>query len=293
MRKLVVINADDLGFSKGTNKGVLEAYKRGILTSASIMPTGPTYKEAVAMAKRCPGLGIGVHLSLTLGKSMLPRHEIPDLVDSDEYFYSNSVLLLLKTLLFPRVLPQIKAELKAQIGAVLKSGIAVDHLNSQYHMHFMPRIFPIVNDLSKEYKIPFVRVPIEPVFLPSFSLGFLKWFLMRIFGLILGLQQKLPPIYPVFYGILHTRSMDVVTFAKTLSNCKREVTEVLLHPGYFDLGKTSFDYTRQGIVSFLKSPNRVMEIGTLTSPKVLPLIKKYKLSLVSFGEAAKILNLNP
>ena len=289
--KLLIINADDLGFSKGTNQGVIEAFKKGVLTSASIMPTGPSFKEAVTLVKQCPKLGIGVHLSLTLGKSMLPKHQIPDLVDQNGYFYSNSVFLLLKTYTSPKVLLQIKAELKAQIDCVLKSSLAIDHLNGQYHIHFMPRIFPIVSQLAKTYKIPFVRAPLEPLFLPSLSFGFLKWLLMRIFGMILQLQQKFPRIYPTFYGILHTRSMDKVTFAKTLARVDAGVTEILLHPGYFDLGKTNFDYNRQGIVSFLESPNRVMEIKTLTNQKAPLLIKKYKLFPVSFTEAAKILNL--
>lgn len=291
MKKLVVINADDLGFSKGTNRGIIEAYRRGLLKSASIMPTGPSYKEAVGMIKKYPGLGIGVHLSLTLGKAIFPKNKIPDLVDNKGYFYSNSVILLLKTLLFPRVLPQIKAELTGQIDTVLKNGITIDHLNSQYQVHFMPQLFPIVNNLAKEYKIPFVRVPIEPLFLPQFSLGLLKWLLMRIFGLILTLQQKLPREYPIFYGILHTRNMDVITLTKTLSCCKKGITEILLHPGYFDLGKTHFNFSRQGIIGFLKSPNRLMELNTLTTPILKHLVGKYKLSLVSFGEAAEILGL--
>lgn len=290
--KLVVINADDLGFSKGTNKGVFEAYKKGVLTSTSIMPTGPVFKEAVKMAKRYPKLGIGVHLSLTLGKSILPKSKIPDLVNDESYFYSNSVVLLFKTYLLPRVLPQIKAELKAQINTVLKGGLDIDHLNGQYHVHFMPRIFPIVTNLAKAYQVPFVRVPLEPFFLPKFSIGFLKWFLMWVFGMILRIQNKLPSSFPLFYGILHTRSMDSVTFAKTLAKCGEGVSEILLHPGYFDISRTNFDYSRQGIVEFLSSPGRVMEIRTLTNPKVLPLIEKYRMTLVNFNQAAKILKSN-
>lgn len=289
MPKLVVINADDLGLSRGTNNGIARAHKEGLLTSASIMPTGPAYKEAVSMTKRLPKLGIGVHLSLTLGKSILTKQEIPDLIDNNRYFYSNSVILLLKTIFLPGMSQQIRKEFKAQIDATLRSGITIDHLNSQYHVHFMPKVFPILTSLAAEYKIPFVRVPIEPFFLYSFPNGILKWFLMRIFGMILAFTHKLPGRYPVFYGILHTRNMDEATLIKTLYHTRIGISEILSHPGCYDLGKTHFDFTRQGIVHFLKSPARTMELKSLITPSLKYVLKKHQIRLVSFREARDIL----
>src|SRR3989344_3397317 len=164
MNKLVVINADDLGFSRGTNIGIEKAHREGVLTSASMMATGPAFAEAVALCKRNPKLGVGVHLSLTLGLSVLPKNRIPDLVDDDRYFYANSGLLLLKTLLMPRKMrKQIVAELDAQIKKIFKAGIKIDHLDSQYHVHCMPLIFSVVCELSEKYKIPVVRNPKEPL----------------------------------------------------------------------------------------------------------------------------------
>lgn len=86
MIKQVVVNADDLGLSIGTNRGIEKAYRQGILTSASIMPAGPAFTDAIRLAKRCPGLGVGIHLSLSWGKAVSSSQEIPDLIDSQGYF---------------------------------------------------------------------------------------------------------------------------------------------------------------------------------------------------------------
>lgn len=40
MKKLI-INADDFGYSRGVNYGIIDAYKLGILTSATFMTNMP------------------------------------------------------------------------------------------------------------------------------------------------------------------------------------------------------------------------------------------------------------
>jgi predicted glycoside hydrolase/deacetylase ChbG (UPF0249 family) len=36
-KRLLIVNADDLGLSEGVNAGIAEAHERGIVTSASLM----------------------------------------------------------------------------------------------------------------------------------------------------------------------------------------------------------------------------------------------------------------
>lgn len=290
MNKIVVINADDLGFSKGTNSGIEKAHRYGLLTSASIMPTGPAYVESLRLVKRNPRLGIGVHLSLTLGRSLLSKESIPDLVDRQGYFYANSVFLLLKTIFKPSVRRQIHRELDAQVKKVLRDGIKVDHLDSQYHVHSMPTIFPIVESIAKQYGIPFVRFPVESLFTIPLSVSFLKWALVKLFSLVLYMKGYGRAFYPVFYGILFTRDMGLNVVKTVLKRKDTGVVEVLLHPGEFDLGQTSFDFHRQHIIPFLASQNRVMELNVLCSAELKAFIKARKIQLMTFGGAANMLN---
>src|SRR5206468_10377269 len=63
-RRYLIVNADDLGYSHGVNRGILEAHSSGIVTSASLMVRWPATTDAVLAARDCPGLSLGLHLDL-------------------------------------------------------------------------------------------------------------------------------------------------------------------------------------------------------------------------------------
>jgi predicted glycoside hydrolase/deacetylase ChbG (UPF0249 family) len=57
--KLLVVNADDLGYDPEIDRGILEAHARGIVTSATAMVETPFAAAALAAAPR--SLGVGLH----------------------------------------------------------------------------------------------------------------------------------------------------------------------------------------------------------------------------------------
>lgn len=61
---VLVVNGDDFGRSPGINRGILECFDHGILTSASLMTLWPASAEAAAAALERPDLGIGLHVDL-------------------------------------------------------------------------------------------------------------------------------------------------------------------------------------------------------------------------------------
>lgn len=62
--KWLIVNGDDLGASRGINRGILEAHQDGILTSASLLVDRPWSAEAVAAARALPRLSLGLHVEL-------------------------------------------------------------------------------------------------------------------------------------------------------------------------------------------------------------------------------------
>lgn len=62
--RILIVNADDFGHSKAVNAGVIEAYERGIVTSASLMVRREAATEAASYARSHRGLSIGLHLDL-------------------------------------------------------------------------------------------------------------------------------------------------------------------------------------------------------------------------------------
>ena len=60
----LIVNADDFGQSPGINRGIIEAYEQGIVTTASLMTRWPAAAEAATYAKEHPRLSVGLHLDL-------------------------------------------------------------------------------------------------------------------------------------------------------------------------------------------------------------------------------------
>src|SRR6266404_8338838 len=85
-RLQLIVNADDFGISEEVNESVVRAFKYGVLTSCSLMVTGPAFDQAVKLAKDNPKLSVGIHVVSVMGKSVLSKSEIPTLVDEEKNF---------------------------------------------------------------------------------------------------------------------------------------------------------------------------------------------------------------
>ena len=63
-RKSLIVNADDFGYSRGVNRGIVEAHEHGIVTSASLMVDQPAAEEAGGYSRDRPELSLGLHFEL-------------------------------------------------------------------------------------------------------------------------------------------------------------------------------------------------------------------------------------
>ena len=165
-KKYVIINADDLGMTQRTNKAILSAYRDGYLTSTSLVVTTNALQNALdSVVNDCENLGIGLHLSLSVGKPKANPHKIPDIINSKGYFKNTYSILYYKLLINnKKILEQIHNEFFEQIMFTKKLGIKIDHINSEKHFHMIPDIFKIVVKLAKLFNIPFIRLSCEPGF---------------------------------------------------------------------------------------------------------------------------------
>ncbi len=64
---MLVVTADDLGYSEGVDRAILHAHREGIVRSTSLLVTFPRAAEAAALARAEPGLEVGLHLDLVEG----------------------------------------------------------------------------------------------------------------------------------------------------------------------------------------------------------------------------------
>ena len=47
----LIVNADDFGITEGTNRAIIDAHQRGIVTSTSLLANGYAFDHAVALAR--------------------------------------------------------------------------------------------------------------------------------------------------------------------------------------------------------------------------------------------------
>lgn len=148
MKKLIN-NADDFGYSRAVNYGIADSYNNGVLTSTTLMPAMPGFNHAVELAKKNPGLGIGVHLTLTCGRPLLDTHKT--LCDENGNFKKLGFYNDENTTVSDE---EVYVEWKAQIEKVYKAGIVPTHLDSHHHTHTFKNNPEIVKRLAKEYDLP-------------------------------------------------------------------------------------------------------------------------------------------
>jgi len=160
--KRLVVTADDFGAAREVNEAVEIAHTRGILTATSLMVAAPAAAEAVALAKRLPGLRVGLHVVLVEGRPMLPPSQIPDLVDANGLFRTNMAASGAKMFFFPKVRRQLEHEIEAQFEAFRATGLALDHVNAHKHFHLHPTIASTILRIGKKHGMRALRVPREP-----------------------------------------------------------------------------------------------------------------------------------
>src|SRR5260370_16309769 len=59
--RILIINADDLGYDPAVTRGILESMRGGVVSSTTLIVNSPHSERAAASAK---GLAIGLHLNL-------------------------------------------------------------------------------------------------------------------------------------------------------------------------------------------------------------------------------------
>jgi chitin disaccharide deacetylase len=247
--KRLIINADDFGFTRDVNAGIIQAHREGVLTSATLMATGDAFDDAVELARETPTLDIGCHLVLVQGNSLLTGRRFPE-----------GPRALLPALARNQL--DVYAELRVQVEKIVAAGIRPTHLDSHKHTHIVPKIFRAVVRLAHEFHIPYVRLPV-----PN---------LVRSFYLRMA-QQHDVKMTDHFLGFRLTGRLNEQSFALALRGLREGTTEFMCHPGL--LGpELAAAGTR------LKE-SRVRELEALIAPGIRQLINEAGVHLGPFCAA--------
>jgi len=259
--KRLVVNADDFGFTRDVNLGIIEAHCRGILTATTLMATGQAFDHAVRLARENPSLDIGCHLVL-VGAPPLPR----------------TVLELTRALAAGRI--KIFEELIAQVRRILDAGLRPTHLDTHKHTHLLPPVLDAVARISEEYKIPWVRRPFDFPVTPA-GVSWAKRATSRALGVVRRRFARVLARHGCrstdhFAGFQITGRYTASDLARLIRSLPDGSTEFMCHPGFCT------DELRAARTRLKES--REEELRALTSPEVRAALEESGVRLVNYGE---------
>ncbi len=255
--KRLIINADDFGFTRDVNAGIVHAHREGVLTSTTLMANGDAFEDAVRLAAETPTLDVGCHLVLVQGRSLVTERLLP-----------KGTRELLIELARGSIDPY--RELRAQVEKIFAVGLRPTHLDSHKHTHIVPKVFRAVVRLAHEFDIPYVRLPLDTtVPLPGGSRRLLRKYYGRLVG-DYGVKMT-----DHFMGFRLTGSLTEQTFASALSLVGEGITEFMCHPGF--LGP------ELKVAETRLKESRVKELEALVSPEIRQVMTERSICLSVFG----------
>jgi chitin disaccharide deacetylase len=120
--KWLIVTGDDFGMSRGINRGIVQAHRDGILTSASLLVNWPASEEAAALGRECPTLSLGLHLEVDI-----------DTIDPID----------------------VPVQLERQLGRFRElAGAAPTHVDSHHDVHHDPRALPHLLAWARRAGVP-------------------------------------------------------------------------------------------------------------------------------------------
>ncbi|HHT0963796.1 TPA: chitin disaccharide deacetylase [Klebsiella pneumoniae] len=195
MERVLIVNADDFGLSKGQNYGIIEACRNGVVTSTTALVNGAAIDHAAQLSRSTPELAVGMHFVLTLGKWIWQQAEEDSLP-----------------------LEEIAHELACQYRRFVELfGHEPTHIDSHHHVHMFAQIYPIVAAFAREKGIA-LRID-RQVAAQS--------------GLDQQAARSSAGFSSEFYGEAVSEELFLQTLDASIARGERSL-EVMCHPAYVD-----------------------------------------------------------
>ena len=289
MRRLIV-NADDFGLTTGVNRAIVEAHRRGVVTSATLMANSSAFEEATRLAQAEASLSVGCHVVLVDGEPVLPAARIPSLLAADSRSgprfrpaLSGFALAALRGRLREE---EIEAEVTAQIRKLQAAGIAVTHLDTHKHAHMFPGVLKPLLRAAFACGVGAVRNPFAPVRPLALAHLLRRPPLWTRYSEVTVLRRYAADFRRAVeaagmatpdgtLGIVVTGKLDEALYAAIIASIPEGTWEFVCHPGYddADLGK----------VRTRLRASRVKELQLLTSEVARKAIAARGVELISYA----------
>lgn len=276
MKRQVIVNADDFGFSPGASDGIVRAHREGVVTSTTCMTNAPDAERAVGLLADLLRLGVGVHLNISQGPALSPAGAA--LADDDGMMRHTATGLIIACALRPKLLNAVEDEFDAQIRWLIDRGIQPTHLDTHRHCHGYWPIFSRVVRLAKRYHIRFVRRHGEH--LPG--RGWPKApsrqkriaFALNVLSPLQHLAGKDVLVTTGTWGVAHTGGIDAAWLIRAAERLPGGVTEIMTHPG---------ERRDDADMDSRLAVGRPAELAALCDPAVKEAFRRNEIELTHYG----------
>ncbi len=289
--KRIIVTADDFGLSPEINDGIVQGYLNGIVRSTALLMNAPATSHAISLARKHPGLEVGIHLGIVEGICLSAMEEqtsgnAKSIMGDDSYFNAGPCLLrswknfVLRYLSGGIVFAALKHELELQLRLFHKELGRIPFANSTQHLHLLPGISEIVLELAGDYGVEAFRchavIPDAP------TVGRLRWASARVMRILGKRFRTLAEAKKIrmpdgMFGFAHSGHLDIAIMLEMLSMVPEGTYEIMTHPG-FDCPQLKLDlpWAFEGF-------NWTSELSAVMAPQICEAIQAKGLSLMNFS----------
>jgi predicted glycoside hydrolase/deacetylase ChbG (UPF0249 family) len=237
----LIINADDFGLTEGVNRAILDLNAAEMLPSATLMATGPSFRDAVHGAFKQPSLGVGCHVVLVDGRPELHPDELPTLAPGGSF--RSSLTTFMVDLFAGRIASaEIEREAVAQIRRIQSAGITVTHVDTHKHTHMFPRVLTPLIRAARACDVHAIRNPFEPDWSLRLTENAPTTRRLQVRTLRLFRRKFLRTVRAArlrttdgALGVLATGTFDAAYVSRLLHKMPPGIWELVCHPGYVDV----------------------------------------------------------
>jgi predicted glycoside hydrolase/deacetylase ChbG (UPF0249 family) len=253
----LIVNADDFALTMGVTKGIIKGMKEGIVTDTSVLVNSQYFEESIQLAKANGITSMGVHLTLTFSKPILPVSEVRSIVDNNGDFFRRPSLIPLTY-----KVDEVYNELKTQIEKFLLTGMELNHLDTHHGFSVIDAaMIEVVKSLVKEYKVPLRRDDAL-----TNDKGLKELFLSSSSGIASTADC---------YVLSRDENENSIISMLEKYNRTSEAIEIACHPGFVDndvLSLSSLTYERE------------RDLELFMSEKIIKYINDNNIELISYSE---------
>lgn len=155
----MIVNGDDFGKDDATNRGIITAFERGLISSTTLMANHPGFDAATDLAHELRiEAHVGVHLVLTAGRPLTDGiRRLERFCDADGNFRTWNVDSR-SWRVAGRERELLARELEAQIERVRLAKFPVTHVDSHHQVHNEWGVGGCVVAVCKRLDVPWVRI---------------------------------------------------------------------------------------------------------------------------------------